>query len=113
MKWRRSWPTAAAAPSISFGSALEPVGERRPTLWASAVFDDPNLVSCGGLAPVVELARRCGLAAVVGSHLTLPDRRGANAQLKVPALVAGMVTGAASIRDCRYLPGQLLQRRQG
>jgi hypothetical protein len=27
----------------------------------SAVFDDPNLVSCAGLAPVVALAQRCGL----------------------------------------------------
>ena len=40
----------------------------------SAVFDDPNLVSCGGLAPVVALAQRCGLAALVGAHLSLPSR---------------------------------------
>ncbi len=28
----------------------------------SAVFDDPNLVSCAGLVPMVALAQRCGLA---------------------------------------------------
>ena len=34
----------------------------------SAVFDDPNLVSCGGLAPVVALAQRCGLADLVADR---------------------------------------------
>src|SRR6478735_134997 len=29
---------------------------------ASAMFDDPNLVSCAGLVPIVELAQQCGLA---------------------------------------------------
>ena len=37
----------------------------------SAVFDDPNLVSCAGLAPVVALAERCGLAELVANRLTL------------------------------------------
>ena len=69
----------------------------------SAVFDDPNLVSCGGLAAVVALAQRCDLAGLVGEHLTPPDRGGANAYLKVPALVAGMVAGANSIRDLDVL----------
>ena len=55
----------------------------------SAVFDNAKLVSCGGFGPVVALAQRCGLAALVGADLTLPDRGGANADLKVPALVAG------------------------
>ncbi len=69
----------------------------------SAVFDDPNLVSCGGLGPVVGLAQRCGLAALVGAHLSLPSRGGANAPLKVSALVAGMVAGADSIADMGVL----------
>jgi len=69
----------------------------------SAVFDDPNLVSCGGLAPVVASGQRCGLAALVGAHLTLPDRGGANASLKVLALVGGMVFGADSIADMDVL----------
>ena len=60
------------------------------------MFDDPNLVSCGGFAPVVALALRCGLAALVGAHLNLPNKGGANAPAKVSALVAGMVAGASS-----------------
>ncbi len=69
----------------------------------SAVFDDPNLMSCGGLAPVVALAQRCGLAALVGTHLSLPSKGGANAPQKVSALVGGMVIGADSIRDMDVL----------
>jgi len=69
----------------------------------SAVFDDPNLVSCAGLAPVLALAQRCGLAELVAGKLTLPTTGGANAPLKVPALVAGMVAGADSINDMDLL----------
>jgi len=69
----------------------------------SAVFDDPNLVSCAGLAPVVALADRCGLAGLVAAKLTLPARGGVNAHLKVPGLVAGMVAGADSIDDMDLL----------
>ncbi len=69
----------------------------------SAVFDDPNLVSCGGLVPVLALARRCGLADLVASTLTLKARGGVNAQVKVPGLVAGMVAGADSITDLGLL----------
>ncbi len=69
----------------------------------SAVFDDPNLVSCAGLAPVVALAERCGLTDLVASKLTLPVLGGVNAHLKVPALVAGMVAGADSIDDMDLL----------
>ncbi len=63
----------------------------------SALFDDPNLLSCAGLAPVVALAERCGLSDLVAGTLTLPVLGGVNAHLKVPALVAGMVAGADSI----------------
>jgi hypothetical protein len=69
----------------------------------SAVFDDPNLVSCGGLAPVVALAQRCGLAELVAAKLTLPTKGGVNAHLKIPGLVAGMVAGADSIDDMDLL----------
>src|SRR5258706_64829 len=34
----------------------------------TARFDDPNLVSCGGLAPVLALAERPGLADLVGEQ---------------------------------------------
>ena len=45
----------------------------------SAVFDDPNLVSCAGLAPVLALARRCELADLVEAKLTLQAAGGVNA----------------------------------
>jgi len=69
----------------------------------SAAFDDPNLVSCAGLAPVLALAQRCGLHALVATMLTLRAAGGVNAVLKVPALVAGMVAGADSIDDMDLL----------
>jgi hypothetical protein len=69
----------------------------------SAVFDDPNLVSCAGLAPVVALAERCGLTDLVAGKLTLPVLGGVNAHVKIPALVAGMVAGADSIDDMDLL----------
>jgi Transposase DDE domain group 1 len=69
----------------------------------SAVFDDPNLVSCAGLAPTLALAQRAGLADLVAEHLSLKAEGSANAHLKVPALVAGMVVGADSIDDMDVL----------
>jgi hypothetical protein len=69
----------------------------------SATFDDPNLVSAGGLAPVVALARSCGLGDLVADKLTVKAAGGVNAQVKVPALVAGMVAGADSIDDMDLL----------
>ena len=69
----------------------------------SATFDDPNLVSVAGLAPVVALAQSCRLGDLVGEKLTLKAKGGVNAQLKVPALVAGMVAGADSIDDMDLL----------
>jgi hypothetical protein len=68
-----------------------------------AVFDDPNLVSCAGLAPVLALAERAGLDALVGDRLTVSAPGGANAAAKVSALVAGMVAGADSIDDMDLL----------
>jgi hypothetical protein len=69
----------------------------------TAVFDDPNLVSCAGLAPVLELAGRAGLQELVGEHVRIDKPGGAFARLKVPALVAGMVAGADSIDDMALL----------
>ena len=69
----------------------------------SAVFDDPNLVSCGGLAPVLALAQRAGLHDLVAQRVKLDARGGANPSLKIPALVAGMVAGADSIEDMDLL----------
>ena len=66
-------------------------------------FDDPNLVSCVGLAPVLGLAERAGLHRLVAEHLRLPGQAGANAPAKVVSLVGGMVAGADSIDDMALL----------
>jgi len=68
-----------------------------------AVFDDPNLVSCAGLAPVLQLAERAGLQRLVAHHVRIERAGGGNADLKVPALVAGMIAGADSIDDMDLL----------
>jgi hypothetical protein len=65
----------------------------------SARFDDPNLVSCAGLVPVMALADRCGLARLLTERLTIAAKGGANAAAKILTLVAGMVAGADSIED--------------
>ena len=69
----------------------------------SAAFDDPNLVSVAGLAPVLALAQGCRLGELAGEKLSLPAKGGVNAGLKVPTLVAGMVAGADSIEDMDLL----------
>jgi hypothetical protein len=69
----------------------------------SAVFDDPNLVSAGGLVPVLALAESAGLRDLADQHLTVPGDKGANAGLKVASLVGGMVAGADSIDDMAVL----------
>lgn len=69
----------------------------------SSVFDESNLVSCAGLAPVMALAGRVGLGDLAGEALSLCGPGGANAAVKVPALVAGMVAGADSIDDMDLL----------
>ena len=69
----------------------------------SASFDDPNLVSCAGLAPVLELAARAGLEDLVAERVRIGRRGGGNAQLKVSCLVAGMVAGADCIDDMGLL----------
>ena len=81
----------------------EGIREARGCHGFTAVFDDPNLVSCAGLAPVLELAERAGLQPLVPEHVHLGKPGGVNAHLKIPALVAGMVAGADSIDDMALL----------
>src|SRR3954468_2790940 len=69
----------------------------------SAAFDDPNLVSVGGLVPVLALAESAGLRDLADEHLTVPTDKGANSGLKVASLVGGMVAGADSIDDMALL----------
>jgi hypothetical protein len=68
-----------------------------------ARFDDPNLVSSGGLVPVMALAESSGLRELADERLSVPTDKGANAGLKVASLVAGMVAGADSIDDMALL----------
>ena len=69
----------------------------------SAQFDDPNLVSCAGLVPVMRLAQDCDLAGLVTEHLKVTVAVGANAHLKIPGIVAGMLAGADCIDDLDVL----------
>jgi len=68
-----------------------------------AVFDDPNLVSHGGLVPVTALAERAGLPGLLAEHVRPGGECGVNAPLKVGCLVAGMAAGADSIDDMGVL----------
>jgi len=68
----------------------------------SATFDDPNLVSCAGLVPVLRLAEHAGLHQAADQRVTLPDSAGsaaANPATKITSIVAGMVAGGDSIDD--------------
>lgn len=69
----------------------------------SVSFDEENLVSPTGLVPVMRLAQDAGLHSLADEWLSLPTDKGANAGLKVGALVAGMVAGADSIDDMALL----------
>jgi hypothetical protein len=64
-----------------------------------ATFDDPNLVSCAGLVPVMRLAQQAGLHDAVTDRVHLPGDKGANPAGKVATIVAGMLAGADSIDD--------------
>jgi hypothetical protein len=64
-----------------------------------ATFDDPNLVSCAGLVPVMRLADQVGLLDAVADRVRLPTDKGSNPAGKVATIVAGMLAGADSIDD--------------
>ena len=69
----------------------------------SVSFDEENLVSPTGLVPVMRLAEDAGLHALADQWIKIATDKGANAGLKVGALVAGMVAGADSIDDMAVL----------
>ncbi len=69
----------------------------------TAVFGEPNLVSCAGLAPVLTLAERAGLPELLDQRMTMRGPGTANGGVKLTALVAGMVAGADSIDDMDVL----------
>jgi len=68
-----------------------------------ASFDDPNLVSHGGLVPVMALAERAGLPGLLAEHVRPGGECGVNAPVKAGCLVAGMAAGADSIDDMGLL----------
>ena len=79
-------------------------------LRISASFDDPNLVSRGGLVPVMALAERAGLESLVRRHVTIAAKTGVYPEVKVGCLVAGMAAGADSIDDMAAPRGALPYR---
>jgi hypothetical protein len=66
---------------------------------ACATFDDPNLVSCAGLVPVMRLAQQAGLHDAVTDRVRLPGDTGSNPADKLATIIAGMLAGADSIDD--------------
>jgi hypothetical protein len=76
---------------------------RHDTPVTRASFDDPNLVSCAGLEPVMRLAELCDLPGIVAEKVDLGTSIGSNPAGKVSAVVAGMVAGADSIEDLNVI----------
>jgi Transposase DDE domain group 1 len=76
-----------------------------PDGWSRAqpLFDDDNLVSCAGLAPVMALAERAGLSELIEERVAINATRvksaGANPAGKLTSVIAGMAAGADSIDD--------------
>jgi hypothetical protein len=68
-----------------------------------AAFDDPNLVSCAGLVPLMRLAEQADLAGLVAERVHPDLSTGANPGGKTAAIVAGMAAGADSIDDLDVL----------
>lgn len=72
--------------------------------WSKAtpVFDDPNLVSCAGLVPVMALAESAGLSKLIAAKVDLGARvksAGVNPAGKLTSIIAGMAAGADSMDD--------------
>jgi hypothetical protein len=67
-----------------------------------AVFDDPNLLSHAGLAPLMALADRAGLPDLLAG-VRPGGPCGVNAAAKVACLIGGMAAGADSIDDMDLL----------
>jgi len=70
---------------------------------ATPIFDDDNLVSFAGLAPVMALAERAGLSELIGERVRFRSTNvasaGVNPAGKLTSIVAGMVAGADCIDD--------------
>ena len=95
------WLATVTLVPIQKGIRWMRLSHARPTV--SVRFDDPNLVSCAGLAAVLALAARCELGTLLADRVKITMTGGANAAAKLLALVAGMVAGADSIDDMDLL----------
>lgn len=73
----------------------------------SALFDDDNIVSYGGLIPVMTLAQLTGLSDLLTEKITITTSKvksgAANPAPKLTTLIAGMCAGADSIDDVDVL----------
>ena len=71
------------------------------------MFDDDNLVSFGGLVPVMTLAQQTDLPQLLAKKITITGSRiksgAANPAPKLATLIAGMCAGADSIDDVDVL----------
>jgi hypothetical protein len=78
-----------------------------PDAWSRACveFDDPNLVSYAGVAPVLALAERAGLSELIAERVRIDPAAvkvasaGVNPAGKLTTIIAGMLTGADCIDD--------------
>jgi hypothetical protein len=76
-----------------------------PDEWrrATLIFDDENLVSFAGLAPVMALAERAGLSKLIDERVRFARSKvasaGVNPAGKITSIVAGMAAGADCIDD--------------
>jgi len=74
-----------------------------PDAWsrATAVFDDANLVSFAGLAPVLAVGERSGLSELIAERVRFKTAKvraaGVNPVGKLTSIIAGMAAGADSI----------------
>jgi Transposase DDE domain group 1 len=72
---------------------------------ARPIFDEDNLVSYAGLAPVMGLAERAGLSKLVSERVAIDPQAvrvasaGVNPAGKITSIIAGMAAGADSIDD--------------
>jgi len=69
----------------------------------SQSFDEPNLVSHGGLLTAAVLTERIGLWPLVAGALTVPGPTGVNSAAKTATVLAGMLSGADSFDDLDVL----------
>ena len=71
------------------------------------MFDEQNLVSAGGLVPIMELAEQTGLSELIDTHVDLPSSRvrsgAVNPAGKLSTIIGAMMTGADNIDDVDLL----------